>query len=72
MGIRKFWSVVLPFSKVIYVVKVLGSTATNYAIFRKLYSVEQLLYTADFSEEVLSGFYSFNEVLAEVLYLKVG
>ena len=27
---------------------------------------------ADFSKEVLSGFYLFNEVLAEELYLKVG
>ena len=32
----------------------------------------QLLYTADFSEEVLSGFHPFNEVLAEELYLEVG
>ena len=41
-------------------------------IFRKLYSVEQLLYTADFSEEVFSSFYPINEVLAEELYLEVG
>ena len=27
---------------------------------------------ADFSKEVLSGFYPFNKVLAEKLYLKVG
>ena len=27
---------------------------------------------ADFYKEVLSGFYPFNEVLAEKLYLKVG
>ena len=41
-------------------------------IFRKLYSIKQLLYTADFSKEVLSGFYPFNKVLAEELYLEVG
>ena len=41
-------------------------------IFCKLCSVEQLLYIADFSEEVLSSFYPFNEVLAEELCLEVG
>ena len=41
-------------------------------IFCKLYGVKQLLYTADFSKEVFSGFYLFNEVLAEELCLEVG
>ena len=46
-----------------------GFATTDYAIFRKLYSVEQLLYIVDFCEEVLSGFYLCSKVLAEELYL---
>jgi len=46
-----------------------GFAATNYAIFYKLYSVKQLLYTADFSKMVLCGSYLFNKVLAEELCL---
>jgi len=38
-------------------------------MFRKLYSIKQLLYIVDFSEEVLSSSYLFNKVLAEELYL---
>jgi len=38
-------------------------------IFRKLYSVKQLLHIADFSKEVLCGSYLFNKVLAEELCL---
>jgi hypothetical protein len=41
-------------------------------IFCKLYGVKQLLYTADFSKEVLSSSHPFNEVLVEELYLEVG
>ena len=40
-------------------------------IFYKLYSVKQLLYIADFSEEVFSSSYLFDKVLAEKLCLKV-
>ena len=40
-------------------------------IFYKLCSVKQLLYTVDFCKEVLSGFYPFDEVLAEKLCLEV-
>jgi len=42
---------------------------TTYVIFRELYSIKQLLYTADFIKEVFSGFYPLGEVLVEELYL---
>ena len=43
--------------------------AADYAIFYKLCSIKQLLYIADFSNEVFSGSYLCNKVLAEELYL---